>query len=192
MHVNRNASEEFYTIGHSTRTEEEWLALLTHYRVACLVDVRTVPKSRRVPHFNKEHLSSLLPKHGMEYRHYPALGGLRKSNDPHSPNRGWRNASFRGYADYMQTEGFEKALESLLSEMRGRRTALMCAEAVPWRCHRMLLSDALSVRGLSVCHILSSTGVKPHSITSFAKVEGKRIIYPLLLRDSLHCFRPAE
>lgn len=167
-----------YTIGHSTRTEEELLALLAHFQMERLVDVRTVPRSRRVPQFNKEHLESLLPRHGMEYHHQPSLGGLRKSNDPHSPNQGWRNASFRGYADYMQTEGFEKALDSLLSETAGKRTALMCAEAVPWRCHRMLLSDALSVRGFSVCHILSLTEARPHSVTPFARVEGKKMTYP--------------
>jgi uncharacterized protein (DUF488 family) len=176
--VDQNECGSFYTVGHSTRTEEEWIALLTHYRIERLVDVRTVPKSRRVPQFNQEHLASLLPKQGMEYRHQPALGGLRKSNDPHSPNRGWRNASFRGYADYMQTERFTKALDSLVMERSGKRVALMCAEAVPWRCHRMLLSDALSVRGFSVCHILSLTEVKLHRLTPFARVEGERVTYP--------------
>ncbi len=170
---------DIYTIGHSTRTEEALLALLTHYRIERLVDVRTVPKSRRVPHFNREHLQSLLPNHRIGYVHQPALGGLRKSNDPRSPNQAWRNASFRGYADYMQTREFEEGLDRFLSERLGKRTALMCAEAVPWRCHRMLISDALSVRGFSVCHILSLKEVKPHVITSFAKVEGKKVTYPL-------------
>ncbi len=174
----RNERDVFYTVGHSTRTEEELLSLLAHYRIERLVDVRTVPKSRRVPHFNKEHLSSLLPRHQMEYRHQPALGGLRKSNDPRSPNQGWRNASFRGYADYMQTEGFEKGLNSLLSGTAGKRIALMCAEAVPWRCHRLLLSDALSARGFSVCHILSFTQAQLHRLTPFARVEGRRVTYP--------------
>ena len=176
--VDRNEEGAFYTIGHSTRTEEALLGLLTHYRIERLVDVRTVPKSRRVPQFNKERLQALLPTHRVAYEHQPALGGLRKSKDPDSPNRGWRNASFRGYADYMQTEAFEKALDSLLSENRGKRIALMCAEAVPWRCHRMLISDALSARGFSVCHILSLTEAKPHVVTSFAKVEGKKVTYP--------------
>lgn len=177
MKADQNERRLFYTIGHSTRTEEELLALLTHYRIEGLVDVRTVPKSRRVPQFNKERLAALLPKQGVEYRHQPELGGLRKSSDPHSPNKGWRNASFRGYADYMQTEGFEKALDALVAE-RCEKTALMCAEAVPWRCHRMLLSDALSVRGFSVCHILSTAEGKLHTMTSFAEVDGKKVFYP--------------
>lgn len=176
--VDENERRLFYTIGHSTRTEEELLALLTRYRIERLIDIRTVPKSRRVPQFNKEHLQALLPMHGMAYHHYPALGGLRKSTDPYSPNRGWRNASFRGYADYMQTEAFEKGLDLLLSENRGKQIALMCAEAVPWRCHRMLLSDLLSARGFSVCHILSLSEAKPHVMTSFAKVEGNQVRYP--------------
>lgn len=174
-----NARGAVYTLGHSTRTEEAWLPLLAYYRIERLVDVRTVPKSRRVPHFNKERLASLLPIHRVEYQHQPALGGLRKSTDPHSPNQGWRNARFRGYADYMQTEAFEAALERLLSEGFGKRIALMCAEAVPWRCHRMLLSDALSARGIPVCHILSLAEAKPHVITAFARVEGGKIGYPV-------------
>lgn len=178
MRVDQKGRGVFFTIGHSTRTEEELLALLKHYRINRLIDVRTVPKSRRVPQFNKERLSFLLPKQGMEYAHRPALGGFRKSTDPHSPNQGWRNASFRGYADYMQTEAFERALDSLLSETVGKRVALMCAEAVPWRCHRMLLSDALSARGFPVCHILSLTDAKSHVVTSFARVEGEKISYP--------------
>jgi len=178
LKVDQGEGCAFYTIGHSTRTAEELLALLAHYRIERLVDVRTVPKSRRVPHFNKERLAALLLKRGIEYCHQPALGGLRKSKDPHSPNRGWRNASFRGYADYMRTEGFEKALDSLVAERSGKRITLMCAEAVPWRCHRMLLSDALAARGFSICHILSLTAVKLHTMTPFAKVDGKSVFYP--------------
>lgn len=168
----------FYTVGHSTRTIEEFLALLGHYRIERLVDVRTVPKSRRVPHFNQAHLASLLPERQIAYRHFPALGGLRKSTDPDSPNRGWRNMSFRGYADYMQTEAFEKGVDLLLSEGTGRRTAVMCAEAVPWRCHRSLISDALLVRGIPVCHLLSPTQTLEHRLTSFAEVKGLKIVYP--------------
>ncbi len=177
--VHQHEPGGFYTLGHSTRTEEAFLGLLAHYRIDRLVDVRTVPKSRRVPQFNKEHLAAILPTHRIEYLHQPALGGLRKSSDPNSPNKGWRNASFRGYADYMQTEAFEKALANLIAEHSGKRVALMCAEAVPWRCHRMLLSDALSARGVSVCHILSLTEAKPHVMTSFAKIEGTKVIYPV-------------
>jgi len=168
-----------YTVGHSTRTMEEFLALLGHDRIQLLVDVRTVPKSRRVPQFNRDHLASVLPEREIAYRHLPALGGLRKSTDPDSPNRGWRNMSFRGYADYMQTEAFEKGIDALLSEGAGRRTAVMCAEAVPWRCHRSLISDALLIRGAPVCHLLSLTQSREHVLTSFAQVEGLKIIYPL-------------
>jgi uncharacterized protein (DUF488 family) len=167
-----------YTVGHSTRTIEEFLALLGHYRIQLLVDVRTIPMSRRLPHFNQTHLASALPERRIAYLHLPALGGLRKSTDPDSPNRGWRNMSFRGYADYMQTEAFEKGIDALLSEAGGRSAAVMCAEAVPWRCHRSLISDALLVRGVPVFHLLSLTQTREHLLTSFAKVEGRKIVYP--------------
>ncbi|MBI3804601.1 MAG: DUF488 domain-containing protein [Nitrospirae bacterium] len=170
--------ETLYTLGHSTRTEEAFLALLTRYQIQLLVDVRTVPRSRRVPQFNREHLHARLPTQGVAYLHHPALGGLRKGRDSDRSNQGWRNASFRGYADYMQTEAFREGIDLLLSECRGKKTALMCAEAVPWKCHRSLISDALVVRGVTVCHILSLTDTKVHQITPFAKVEGARITYP--------------
>lgn len=168
----------FYTVGHSTRTMEEFLALLGRYEIGLLVDVRTVPKSRRVPQFNRDYLASVLPERQVGYRHSPALGGLRKSTDPDSPNRGWRNMSFRGYADYMQTDAFEKGIDALLSEGAGRKAAVMCAEAVPWRCHRSLIADALLIRGVPVCHLLSLTQSREHALTSFAKVEGLKIVYP--------------
>lgn len=168
----------FYTLGHSIRAEGEFLALLHRHRIERLVDVRTVPRSRRVPRFNKETLQALLQKEGIAYLHYPALGGLRKAREDDRTNRGWRNASFRGYADYMQTEAFQKGIDSLLSESEGKKTALMCAEAAPWKCHRSLLSDALTARGIAVRHILSLTETKAHSLTSFARVEGSRVTYP--------------
>ena len=167
-----------YTLGHSTRTMEQFLDLLRQNRIELLVDVRTIPKSRRVPHFNRQNLEAVLPVHPIDYLHLPMLGGLRKSTDPNSPNRGWRNMSFRGYADYMQTEPFEKGLGFLLSEGAERQAAVMCAEAVPWRCHRSLISDALSARGVTVCHLLSLTERREHQLTPFAKVEGFRIVYP--------------
>lgn len=167
-----------YTLGHSTRTLEAFLDLLRAYRIALLVDVRTVPKSRRVPQFNKDSLEIFLPKRKIEYLHLPALGGLRKSRGADSPNQGWRNASFRGFADYMGTEGFEKGIDALLSQAAGRRSAMMCAEAVPWRCHRSLIADALLIRGIPIRHILSPTQAQEHRLTSFARVVGKKIVYP--------------
>jgi uncharacterized protein (DUF488 family) len=169
-----------YTVGHSTRTMEDFVMLLHHYQIELLFDVRTIPKSRRVPHFNKGHLESVLPPRQIDYLHFPTLGGLRKSTDPNSPNQGWRNMSFRGYADYMQTEPFGKGIDFLLSQGAERRTAVMCAEAVPWRCHRSLISDALWVRKVTVRHLLSFTETREHSLTPFAKVEGLRIVYPPL------------
>jgi uncharacterized protein (DUF488 family) len=169
-----------YTLGHSTHTMEKFLELLHHYQIQLLVDVRTIPKSRRVPQFNKDHLESILPKEQIGYLHLPALGGLRKSTDPNSPNRGWRNASFRGYADNMQTEPFEKGIDLLLSRGAERTAALLCAEAVPWRCHRQLISDALLTREVAVCHILSLTQTREHALTPFARREGSKIVYPPL------------
>jgi uncharacterized protein (DUF488 family) len=157
---------------------EDFIVLLHHYQIQFLVDVRTIPKSRRVPQFNKDNLQSVLPLQQIAYLHFPALGGLRKSSDPNSPNQGWRNMSFRGYADYMQTEPFEKGIAFLQSEGAERRVAVMCAEAVPWRCHRSLISDALSIRSVPVCHLLSLTESREHLLTSFARVEGSTMIYP--------------
>lgn len=166
-----------HTIGHSTRTLESFIELLRGYHIALLVDVRTVPSSRRVPHFNKTRLQSALSEEHVRYRHLPALGGLRKP-DRNSPNQGWKNASFRGYADYMQTESFENGMNLLLSDVDQENAAVMCAEAVPWRCHRSLISDALLVQGHPVIHILSPSQVLEHSLTSFARVVGTRIVYP--------------
>lgn len=167
-----------HTIGHSTRPFEELAALLRENGVARLLDVRTVPRSRHNPQFNSDVLAAALPEQGISYAHLPALGGLRKSK-PDSINQGWRNASFRGYADYMQTEAFTQALTALISE--GPAAAIMCAEAVPWRCHRSLIADALSVRGVEVRHIMGHGKTQAHALTGFAHVEGTRITYPFSL-----------
>jgi uncharacterized protein (DUF488 family) len=142
-----------------------------------LVDVRTVPASRRMPHFARASLALALPAHGIGYQHMPELGGLRKPK-PDSTNLGWRNVGFRGYADYMQTDGFWDALARVEELAAGKRLAVMCAEAVPWRCHRSLISDALVVRGNHVMHITGKGAASSHSLTPFARVEDGRIIYP--------------
>jgi uncharacterized protein (DUF488 family) len=164
------------TIGHSTRTLETLLQLLVTHGVELLVDVRTVPRSRRHPQFNRETLPEALAAHGIAYLHLKALGGWRRPR-PDSVNTGWRSAGFRGYADYMQTEPFRAALDELCALARQHRAAVMCAEAVPWRCHRWLISDALVVRGVQVEHIVSLGPTQPHRLTSFARVEGNHIVY---------------
>lgn len=166
-----------YTIGHSTRSLDELVALLRKVDVSVLVDIRTVPRSRHNPQFDAGTLAAVLPARGLEYVHLPALGGLRHARKD-SVNTGWRNASFRGYADYMQTDGFEQGLASLHALAKKRRVAIMCAEAVPWRCHRSLVADALIIRGAEVEHIVGSGRPSPHRITSFAHVEGARVTYP--------------
>jgi uncharacterized protein (DUF488 family) len=168
---------KLYTIGHSTRTLEEFLSILKAHQIRTLVDVRTVPRSRRVPQFNTENLAQSLPGHQIQYLHLPALGGLRKAR-PDSTNTGWRNHSFRGYADYMQTTQFESGSKELMSIAAEKSTAIMCAEAVPWRCHRSLIADALLVRGWEVLDLFSETSSKPHKLTDFAKVEGTQVTYP--------------
>lgn len=165
------------TIGHSTRPIEEFLRILKAHGVERLLDVRTVPKSRYNPQFHTDALAASLQEAGIEYRHVPGLGGLRHARKD-STNTGWRNASFRGYADYMETAEFEKNLDGLLESAGEKRTVIMCAEAVPWRCHRSLIADALLARGIQAEHILSETDRKPHSLTSFAKVNGTRVTYP--------------
>jgi len=165
------------TVGHSTRTLEELLGLLEAHGVAHLADIRTVPRSRHNPQFNRERLAMDLPRSGIGYTHVPALGGLRHAR-PDSPNGGWRNASFRGFADYMQTPEFEAGLAALREIATEARTVIMCAEAVPWRCHRSLVADALTVRGVHVEHIMSATRAEPHALTAFAVVRGTRVTYP--------------
>ncbi len=170
-------SKTIHTIGHSTRTLEEFESLLQAYNIAVIVDVRTVPRSRMNPQFNKETLPSELNKVGIRYLHMPGLGGLRHTLVD-SPNTGWRNTSFRGFADYMQTAEFEENLNELIATSTKEMVAVMCAEAVPWRCHRSLIADALAIRKMLVEHILSSTNHYPHKLTTWAQVEGLKITYP--------------
>ncbi len=171
------------TVGHSTRTLEEFIRLLQSHGATRVVDVRTVPRSRHNPQFNKVSLPGSLKKAGLGYVHLPGLGGLRHAKRD-SLNLGWRNASFRGYADYMQTPEFEQSLEGLIQLADHDRIALMCAEAVPWRCHRSLIADALFVHGIRTEDILSSTRRQVHTVTPFAKVQGTRITYPAEDRQS--------
>jgi uncharacterized protein (DUF488 family) len=165
------------TIGHSAHPIDEFIGLLQAHGVSQVVDVRTIPRSRHNPQFNKNSLPDSLKKAGLGYVHLPGLGGLRHANRD-SVNRGWRNASFRGYADYMQTPEFEQSLEELIQLAKKERIAIMCAEAVPWRCHRSLIADALLVRGIRAENIMSPTRRQVHTLTPFAKVRGTTITYP--------------
>jgi uncharacterized protein (DUF488 family) len=166
-----------FTIGHSTRSVEEFIALLLAHQIEFVIDVRTVPRSRHNPQFNRETLPRSLQEADVGYEHAPELGGFRRPSS-RSKNGGWRNASFRGYADYMQTAAFAVAIERLAERAHRQRLALMCAEAVPWRCHRSLIADALVARGLAVDEIISTTRTQPHAMTSFARVEGTTVTYP--------------
>lgn len=172
--------EAIYTIGHSTHTADRFLELLREHGVRQLADVRLIPKSARHPHFARERLAPFLEANGIGYRHFADLGGHRRPR-PDSPNTAWRVEAFRGYADHMATEPFRRAVEALLGFADAGRTAVMCAEAVWWRCHRRLLSDALLVRGVPVRHILSSADPKPHELSEFARERDGGVIYPGLL-----------
>ena len=168
---------DILTIGHSTHPIDNFLGILAAHGVEQLADVRTIPKSRRNPQFNKDELEDALAVENIKYLHLPGLGGLRHPRKD-SINTAWQNASFRGYADYMQTPDFEKNLRELLRYAGQHRTAVMCAESVPWRCHRSLIADGLAARGISVEHIMSKTTRRPHTFTPFAKIEGKKVTYP--------------
>ena len=165
-----------YTIGHSTRTIESFVGLLRVHGVLQVLDVRTIPRSRTNPQFNEDELRLSLPRHDIGYERLAALGGLRHPSKD-SINRAWRNASFRGYADYMQTDEFRDGIAELVG-WAVTPVAVMCAEAVPWRCHRSLIGDALLVRGIEVYHIVSDSPAKRHELTRFAQVDGLRITYP--------------
>jgi uncharacterized protein (DUF488 family) len=165
------------TIGHSNRTIEDFIALLRQNAIDCLLDIRTVPKSRHNPQFGQDQLTASLAHAGIEYRYLRGLGGLRRPRKD-SENAGWRNTSFRGYADYMQTEEFATNVDAVIELADSRACALMCAEAVPWRCHRSLVADALLVRGIPVDDIIDARQRRPHKLTPFAHVEGLRITYP--------------
>lgn len=164
-------------VGHSTRPVEEFLELLAAHGVTQLVDVRTVPRSRHNPQFNVETLPDRLAAVNIGYAHAIGLGGFRRTTAD-SPNTGWHNLSFRGYADYMQTVEFAQDLVSLIELARQDRVVLMCAEAVPWRCHRSLIADALVVHGVATCEIVSPKRLQPHNLTPFARVSGQEISYP--------------
>jgi uncharacterized protein (DUF488 family) len=166
-----------YTIGHSTHPLDKFIDILLERRIRLLVDIRTIPRSRRNPQYNIDMLPDALGAAGIDYRHAGGLGGLRRAR-PGSVNQGWRNASFRGFADYMQTDEFNKAIAELVETAAAGQTAIMCAEAVPWRCHRSLVADALQVRGNVVEHITGPGQVRPHTMTALARVSGLKIIYP--------------
>lgn len=177
MPMRTNQSLLVFTIGHSTHPLEEFVAWLKAHGVEQLVDVRTMPRSRHNPQFNGDTLPAKLRSMRIGYRHLKALGGLRHAKKD-SINTGWRNASFRGFADYMQTPAFDSALQQLIELARKKQIAIMCAEAVPWRCHRSLISDALTIRGISVEHITGAKHRQPHKRTPFAQIEGDRLLYP--------------
>jgi uncharacterized protein (DUF488 family) len=166
-----------WTIGHSNRSTEEFTAILKSHGIELLVDIRTVPRSRHNPQYNRDALPGTLLAQGIGYLHMAGLGGLRHPRKD-STNTAWRNDSFRGYADYMQTPEFDRNLEALLQTARNKRVAIMCAEAVPWRCHRSLVADALTALGIEVRHIFSETSDKPHTITPFARIDEQRVTYP--------------
>lgn len=166
-----------FTVGHSTRPLDEFIELLRSNGVEQLIDIRTIPKSRHNPQFNSETLAAALRTAGIRYVHMKELGGLRRARSD-SVNLGWRNASFRGFADYMQTAEFAAGLERAIRLAETKASALMCAEAVPWRCHRSLVADALVVRGIRVEDIISAAAPKEHTLTPFARVRGVEITYP--------------
>lgn len=165
-----------WTIGHSTRTLEEFLGLLGEYRIEAIADVRRFPGSRRYPYFASDALAASLPTHGIAYQWMPRLGGRRKVQ-PGSPNTAWRNASFQGYADYIATTEFAEGLAELLALAANQRTAMMCAEAVWWRCHRSIIADVLKLRGIEVIHIIDATHTTVHPYTSPARIVDGRLSY---------------
>jgi hypothetical protein len=166
------------TIGHSTRPQEEFIAVLRHYGIVTLVDIRSMPRSRHNPQFNREELEQALPACGLRYVYLAQLGGLRHGLGADSPNTGWRNASFRAYADYMMTDAFRQGIAAALALVQDGPAALMCAEAVPWRCHRSLVADALVARGVVVQDIYDARRAAPHRLPSFACVAGDQVTYP--------------
>ena len=165
------------TIGHSTRPAKEFIHLLKAHHVKRLVDVRTVPRSRHNPQFNRSHLSPALHSARIHYRYMPGLGGFRRARRD-SVNTGWHNTSFRGFADYMQTPEFRDNLDDLIELAKTERVAIMCAEAVPWRCHRSLIADALLARGIEVREITSTVGSRPHTLTPWGRLNGTQVTYP--------------
>lgn len=169
--------ETIFTVGHSTRPIDEFIRLLQSHGVKRVLDVRTIPKSRHNPQFGADELAPSLAEQEIGYQRLGALGGLRRA-DPHSVNGAWKNASFRGFADYMQTPAFAAGIDELVALGVREPVVVMCAEAVPWRCHRSLIGDALLVRGIRVLDIMSEKDARPHAITRFARVHGLQIVYP--------------
>ncbi len=167
---------ELWTCGHSTRSIEDFIEALASFDVRVLADVRSFPGSRRYPQFNKENLKSSLNQAGIDYEHFPEIGGRRRAR-PDSQNLAWRNESFRGYADYMETEAFRDGIQRLLEIARGSRTAVMCSEAVWWRCHRSLISDYLKAKGIEVNHIMGAGKSEPHPFTSAARIVNGELSY---------------
>jgi uncharacterized protein (DUF488 family) len=172
---------DVYTMGFSNRTWDETLEIFSAQKIQRVVDIRTLPGSKHTPQFNLEHLQTELPKAGIEYLHLKSLGGLRKARKDSTLNAAWRNDGFRGYADYMQTPEFDSAIGELIRLFKEKTTVYCCTEAVFWRCHRQLVSDALLARGYRVGHIFNATKVENHTLTKFVKVEGTRLTYPNLL-----------
>src|SRR6516162_6338366 len=170
-----------YTMGFSNRSWEETLEILKVFKIGQLVDIRTLPGSKHTPQFNLEHLQQQLPKAGIEYVHMKNLGGLRKPLKDSTVNSAWQNSGFRGYADYMQTQDFAAALDGLIRLIKEKPSVYCCTEAVFWRCHRQLVSDALIIRGYHIGHIFSATKVEEHQLTKFVKAEGTRVTYPSLI-----------
>ncbi len=166
-----------FTIGHSTHSIEEFVEMLKAHDIRLIADVRTIPKSRHNPQYNSDTLAAALQKRAIGYKHLPGLGGLRHAKKD-SINTAWENASFRGFADYMQTEKFEAGLMQLIAIAVKQKTVIMCAEAVPWRCHRSLIGDALLARGITVMDIMSKSSIKEHKLTAFAEIRGLAITYP--------------
>jgi uncharacterized protein (DUF488 family) len=173
----KHKKQPIFTIGHSTRPLSELVQLLRAHGVRRVIDIRAIPRSRHNPQYNRETLGPALRSHGIGYAHLKALGGLRRTKSD-SKNVGWHNASFRGFADYMQTAEFEVALARAIKLSKVKPSVLMCAEAVPWRCHRSLVADALAARKFSVEHIMSAARANQHKMTSFARVRGKKVTYP--------------
>jgi uncharacterized protein (DUF488 family) len=172
---------DVYTMGFSNRDWDETLEILAAYKIKRLIDIRTLPGSKHTPQFNLEHLQQALPEAGIDYVHMKILGGLRKPRKDSTLNAAWRNDGFRGYADYMQTPEFESGLDELIRLSKDKTAVYCCTEAVFWRCHRQLVSDALLVRGYSVGHIFSPGKVENHTLTKFVKADGTRLTYPSLL-----------
>lgn len=166
-----------HTIGHSTRSSDDLIALLREHGIGLLADIRRFPGSKRYPHFASEAMARWLPENGIAYIHMPELGGRRKPL-PDSPNTAWRNEQFRAYADYMASDEFRAAIDKLLAVADTQLLTIMCAEAVPWRCHRNLVADELTRRGIDVIHIIGSNATRTHVMNEHARIEGDHLVYP--------------